>query len=81
VSHDETKLSARDYYLLGLLAERTANRDRLLSRYTDDEVARLVQAGYLKWETFRSPNGAKFQSYSITPKGQAAWQAYRFTRS
>ena len=66
---NEQELTEREYYLLGSLAEpRTRNRD--LHKYTA-EAERLIQRGYLKRE--------QFDRYTVTPKGRAAWQAYRFT--
>ena len=67
--HNEQELTEREYYLLGSLAEpRARNRD--LHKYTA-EAERLIQRGYLK--------RGQFDGYTITPKGRAAWQAYRFT--
>jgi hypothetical protein len=79
VSDEESELTARDYFLLGTLAERSRDNGRFLRRYTEDEVERLVQGGYLAWERFRAPDGSEAQRYCITEKGLAAWQGYRFT--
>ncbi|ANY78447.1 hypothetical protein BB934_09575 [Microvirga ossetica] len=64
-------MTEREYYLLGSLAE-PPSRNRDLHKYTA-EAERLIQRGYLK--------RGQFDVYTITPKGLAAWQAYRFTDS
>jgi DNA-binding MarR family transcriptional regulator len=76
VPQNEQKLTEREYYLLGILAEPpTRNRD--LHKYTA-EAERLVQRGYLERGVTGAPSKQLFL-YRITPKGRAAWQAYRFT--
>ena len=66
---NEQELTEREYYLLGSLAE-PPSRNRDLHKYAA-EAERLIQRGYLE--------RGQFDRYTITPKGRAAWQAYRFT--
>jgi hypothetical protein len=76
VPHNEQDLTTKEYYLLGCLAEWSGYGGRRFHRYTA-EAERLVQRGYLGWAATGVPIGNS--RYIITPKGQAAWQAYRFT--
>lgn len=77
-SEQEDELAARDYFLLGTLAEQTHNRDLLLRRYRPAEIERLVQCGYLWWSTDPSNQRPKGAELFITDKGREAWQSYRF---
>jgi hypothetical protein len=76
VHQNEQDLTAREYYLLGSLAE-TPRRNKNFNRYTA-EAERLVQRGYLE-KVAIGPPGDTQSLYRITRKGRAAWQAYRFT--
>ncbi len=77
MSEDETRLTERDYYLLGMLAERQAQRGWLPRGCTDEQAELLVRAGYLERVAVSGLPGP----YAVTAKGAAAWQAYRFRGS
>ncbi len=77
-AEQEDELAARDYFLLGTLAEQTHNWDLLLRRYRPAEIERLVQGGYLGWNTHPSNQRPKGAELFITDRGQEAWKAYRF---
>ena len=74
--HNEQDLTAKEYYLLGCLAEWSGYGSRRLHRYTA-EAERLVWQGYLERAEIGVPVGTS--RYIITPEGRATWQAYRFT--
>jgi hypothetical protein len=78
VPHNEQDLTAKEYYLLGCLAEWSGYGNRGFHHYTA-EAERLVQRGYLE----RKATGVRIgrSRYIITHKGRATWQAYRFTGS
>jgi hypothetical protein len=71
VPQNERELTAREYYLLGSLAEPRA-RTKDLHKYTA-EAQSLIKRGYLERKSF--------DRYTVTPEGQAVWQAYRFTNT
>ena len=75
----EFELTARDYFLLGTLAEAANSTDHLPYGCTDAHAKRLVREGYLERAATRAANGQEIVRYRITPKGRAAWDAYRFT--
>jgi hypothetical protein len=76
VPHNEQGLTEREYYVLGCLAEPLRRGVTGVQRYTA-EAERLVQRGYLERAVIGTSVGNS--RYIVTPKGQAAWQAYRFT--
>ena len=73
------ELTARDYFLLGTLAEAANGIDHLPYGSTDAQAKRLVPVGYLEHAATHAANGHEIVRYRITPKGRAAWDAYRFT--
>jgi hypothetical protein len=77
VPHNEQGLTEREYYVLGCLAEPLRRGVTGVQRYTA-EAERLVQRGYLERAVIGTSVGKPYP-YIITPKGWAAWQAYRFT--
>lgn len=74
--HNEQDLTEKEYYLIGCLAEPFGRGSKGLDRYTA-EAKRLVLQGYLEQAAAGAPVGSS--RYIVTPKGRAAWQAYRFT--
>ena len=79
LGHNAFELTARDYFLLGTLAEAANGIDHLPYGCTDAQAKRLVPEGYLERAATRAANGHEIVRYRITPKGRAAWDAYRFT--
>ena len=73
------ELTARDYFLLGTLAEAANGIDHLPYGCTDAQARKLVPVGYLERAATGAANGHEIVRYRITPKGRAAWDAYRFT--
>jgi len=79
LGHNAFELTARDYFLLGTLAEAANGIDHLPYGCTDAQAKRLGQEGYLERAATGAANGHELVRYRITPKGRAAWDAYRFT--
>ncbi|QRM28691.1 hypothetical protein [Microvirga sp. VF16] len=75
----EFELTARDYFMLGTLAEAANGTDHLPHGCTDAQAKRLVEEGYLERAATRAADGREMVRYRITAKGRAAWAAYRFT--
>jgi hypothetical protein len=78
---NEIKLTARDYFLLGMLAETAKGRDWLPHGCSDHQAKELAQGGYLERAATRAGNGREIVRYRITAKGRAAWRAHGFIKS
>jgi hypothetical protein len=79
----ETMLEERDLYLLGVFAEGVrehANGMGQFLRGCDEAQAEaLLRAGYFVSISYGFADGTAGVRYEITPQGQDAWTAYRFT--
>jgi hypothetical protein len=85
VSHPETELTEKDYYLLGMIAEgvryqggRHRHKGELPHGCSFDQAERLVREGYLEKMMFQAIGRQEVIRYAITEKGRAAWRGYRF---
>jgi len=81
---DATKLSDRDIYLLGVLAECrdgwVIDTTRLPRGCSTSQLQALVRAGYVMETTHRFADGNEAMAYYVTHEGISAWNSYRFVQ-
>jgi hypothetical protein len=82
MNEETMKLSEREVYLLGVLAERNdiieVGPEKLPRGCDDSHVQALLEVGYAIEKAYRLADGRDVRRYRITRKGIDAWRAYRF---
>jgi hypothetical protein len=83
MNDEETMLDGRDLYLLGVRAEGAHEHAIGMGQFprgcNEAQAEALLRAGYLVSISYGFADGTAGVRYEITPQGQDAWTACRFT--